>query len=250
MAEYLAQRQFKVIVGDESSAPVMTDNGSEVSISNNVEVGDCAFDVLSEIISLHPEIKGINLIFYDFETSSFEGEFTENISLWIPTSLVNRHNLEEISKFYFNFQDNGYLMAVSSKVLLENDDYAHIPMMDFDGDFWERLVRRIKNVEGDVEINKMELAIVKFCSIPGVILDSGASYHYWGFTLLSEEEWKEVISNWLEVESKRKSILNRPPIYDEGFLAASLKRGYSGLRIFGYKDTDKDVEPTVEALVR
>ena len=114
-------------------------------------------------------------------------------------------------------------LAVSSKVRLDSGRYAHIPMIDC------ACSRSAENAE---------VMMAFFASTgqeDGVLLDSGASYHYYGFRLLDEESWREFLG---------KCVLFEPMI-DGRYIGHRLIDGYCRLRINHV--TKKPKTPTVIA---
>jgi len=103
-----------------------------------------------------------------------------------------------------------------------NREKLHIPMLDF-----------------VIEVKPDSLLVVKeSVRLPkGVFLNSGNSYHYYGYDLMSELQWRA----WMSGLGNGKL----DEIIDESYLSYSLKRGYGALRLFGYPDTDKATVPTV-----
>src|SRR5207248_190280 len=71
-----------------------------------------------------------------------------------------------------------FVLAVSSRVRLENKALAHIPMMDF----------KFAPTSENVKIAKESFK--KIGQTHGVLLNSGKSFHYYGYTLMSEEQWR------------------------------------------------------------
>ena len=70
----------------------------------------------------------------------------------------------------------GRMLAISSLVLLKNGERKHIPMIDF----------RCRVTETNLDVVKAALQALQ--TGPGTILDSGASFHFVGTSLISESE--------------------------------------------------------------
>ncbi len=101
-------------------------------------------------------------------------------------------------------------LGVCSLVNTKADDIAHIPMVDF-----------------HCPPSKGNLKLVKTClrqigQRDGVILNSGRSYHYYGFKLLTQKEWIEFFGKCLLVS----------PIIDYRFIGHRLIDGWAVLRIY------------------
>jgi len=117
-------------------------------------------------------------------------------------------------------------MGVCSVVELSGDKY-HIPMLDF-----------------CIEVNPDSLQVIRESVLlpKGTFLKSGNSYHYYGYNLMSEEQWQTWMSNLNEGDRLRS-------IVDCQYLDYSLKRGYAALRVFRYPETGKIFVPTVVGYV-
>jgi len=70
-----------------------------------------------------------------------------------------------------------FVLAASSKVRLKDGSVAHIPMIDF------------KCAPTQENVDLAREAFAKIGQTDGVLLNSGNSFHYYGQTLLSENEW-------------------------------------------------------------
>ena len=90
----------------------------------------------------------------------------------IPRTWMNM-KLEEICKGL----PLARAVGLTSQVLVEGEE-MHIPMIDFSaGVDWE----------GDKEVQEA----LKKVNIPGMLILSGNSYHFYGFDLLGKDEWRE-----------------------------------------------------------
>jgi hypothetical protein len=100
---------------------------------------------------------------------------------------------------------------------------CHIPMLDF-----------------CIETGKESLKVIQESVLlpPGVFLNSGNSYHYYGYDLMPEREWRK----WMNDLGKGDKL---DEIVDGKYLEYSLERGYGALRLFGYPKTDKPKVPVV-----
>jgi hypothetical protein len=211
-----------------------------------LNIGDTSLSVLREVLRLNPDIKAITITFCDDFTSSNDDQvnFAQQL-VWLPARLAfEEETLQRISEL--NYDTNlsegevNKIMGVGSKVRLSSGETMHIPMMDFVSDPEQTGVKVIEDNE----------AVTVFSQTPGVILDSGNSFHFWGVNLLSDSEYKESMKNRLEMENKRCG-LGKKPIYDKRYVEASLKRGFSVLRIFGYPfGTLKETEPEVVQIIK
>jgi len=96
---------------------------------------------------------------------------------------------EEISQSFWNdllasLKEN-FVLTISSKVTLKDGRFAHIPMMDF------KCAPTAQNVE------LARKAFKKIGQDHGVLLNSGKSFHYYGYTLLDETAWRAFMGHSL-----------------------------------------------------
>lgn len=87
----------------------------------------------------------------------------------------------------------------------------HIPMMDF----------RIKSGDDYGQLNLMKKALNKIGQSDGVLLDSGNSYHYYGFQLLNESHWRWFMAACLLLE----------PLVDVRYISHRMLAGKAALRL-------------------
>jgi len=121
------------------------------------------------------------------------------------------------------------ISAITSKVISQNGKVMHIPMLDFDFSF------------SNTDANFLE-QIKKANLPPGLILETNQSYHYYGFELLSHEEW----NRWLD---KLLLLENKEELFGVSFLEYSKERSYTALRIFAFSGTNKDKVPRLVARI-
>ncbi|HEY6231476.1 MAG TPA: hypothetical protein VIW64_09430 [Pyrinomonadaceae bacterium] len=114
------------------------------------------------------------------------------------------------------------LVSLLSKCKLGDGSIAHIPMLDFHDEPSERNLARVKS------------ALKKLGQKRGAILESGRSYHFYGFDLLDDERWMEFMA---------KSLL-LAPLTDLRFLAHRLLEVTGSLRI-----TSSEAKPKVPMVV-
>lgn len=102
-----------------------------------------------------------------------------------------------------------YGVALSSRVLKANGEYAHIPMLDF----------RCECSAHNIKVVKWALAAIGHRA--GVIVNSGRSFHFYGLKVLTVPEWLRFIS--------LASLFS--PVVDARYLAHRLADGACRLRI-------------------
>ena len=115
----------------------------------------------------------------------------------------------------------GQALALSSICTLENGERAHLPLLDF------------RPQPSDISLRMIATACRALRLSDGAILNSGRSYHVYGFFVMSMDAWKNLMI---------KSIL-LAPLVDVRYVAHRLLAGRSVLRITS-TDT-KPVEPEV-----
>lgn len=115
--------------------------------------------------------------------------------------------------------------ALCSTCTLFDGSRRHIPLMDF----------RISPDSRNTQVVKHALTALNHAS--GVILQSGRSYHFYGFDLLSEEEWIKFFARCLLLA----------PLTDGRYVAHRLIEGSGALRIT--TGIVKPVMPIVECVL-
>lgn len=103
-----------------------------------------------------------------------------------------------------------YALGIRSHIDVQGRRF-HIPMMDFYQGF------RLE--EGDGQ-KRMETAVRRDLRMPGILVDSGKSAHFYGFNLLTEEQW-----------SKFMDDIQRFSFVDTGFVNIQRESGSTILRI-------------------
>jgi hypothetical protein len=87
----------------------------------------------------------------------------------------------------------------------------HIPMMDF----------RIKSSTNIDQLCLLKECLCKLKQTDGVLLNSGKSYHYYGFRRLSHQEWMRFMTACLLLE----------PLVDVRYIAHRILAGKASLRL-------------------
>jgi len=130
-----------------------------------------------------------------------------------PRSLTEEVSVESLSAESLQemaiARSNEFAVGLYSGCRLENGSYAHIPMMDFRGTPSERHLARIKKGLHSIDQTR------------GVILTSGRSYHFYGFDLLTQQEWFKFMGRCLLLA----------PLTDSRYIAHRLIEGEAALRL-------------------
>lgn len=129
----------------------------------------------------------------------------------------------EMLRTYGDALAPGRMLTVLSRVTLANGQIRHIPMLDF------RVPSSVENLVTVVEI-------LRELGNDGIVLDSGQSYHYYGFNLLDSDGLR-VFGN----------ALLYTPLVDYRWIAHQLIEGSCALRIARGGNSKRI--PIVEALI-
>jgi hypothetical protein len=121
---------------------------------------------------------------------------------------VDRLSNEQLQQRIDKLSDN-CVLALCSKCKLRDGTEGHIPMMDF------RCVPSSENLQ------KIKIILKGIGQKNGVIVESGRSYHFYGFELLDENEWIRFLGKCLLLH----------PFTDARYIAHRLMGGACALRI-------------------
>jgi hypothetical protein len=137
----------------------------------------------------------------------------------LPRADVSAHSVLGLRERY-----EGWALAAASRVRTASGE-RHLPMVDFQcpiGSIYQQTL-----VEGLTALGCRE----------GALVESGKSYHYYGYRLLSRAEWRRFIGFFLLLS----------PFIDTRYVGHRLIDGESVLRLTA--DPVKPVEPKVVALL-
>lgn len=164
---------------------------SELSRSTSGNVHS-SYDVVANIVRSNPAIESLTLVIYEGAKSwrdatrpadnpdlplllnGLAQDRGPRIFKTIPRAEVSEENLRQIARSW----DENKLVGACSAVKLADGQSAHIPMMDF------------SCAPSNQNLGLLVRLITDLRQGRGYILMSGRSYHYYGFRLLSEAEWK------------------------------------------------------------
>jgi hypothetical protein len=123
----------------------------------------------------------------------------EDINSWLP-------------RMQNDCSKRGEALAIYSRCRNKDRHELHIPMMDF----------RISSKEGDTRhLNLLSSALQHIGQREGVFLDSGNSYHYYGFELLTPVQWKRFMAACLLLD----------PLVDVRYISHRMLAGKASLRL-------------------
>ena len=211
-----------------------------------INVGSPAVKVLLEVIKSNSEIEKMTYVKYAPEQPLGPEEDYIFKEPWVtpdtyeltPIQLSEEglrsldQDIQRISR-----EDPNYLIPVTkifglaSKVILKDSSEAHIPMMDFYCNPFEKK-------------EEILLKIGEYMKpFHGFILDSGNAYHFWGTQLMNKKEWQ----NFLDFCYGQKHT-------DRNWIDFSKLQDFCILRIFEYIDLYEDecskAEPKVVKILR
>jgi hypothetical protein len=181
-----------------------------------------ASDVYRHIVSLNDEIEEAMLLVYEEGTRWREQENADGVSTNGLHDAIRQdpHRrdimvLERRDVLSLQFQQlrdhltPSQLLGVASLVKSKQHEPKHIPMMDF--------------ICPPNESNADLLAslLAEGLRMPGFLLDSGRSFHFYGVQLLSEVEWRRFIGKCVLMSG----------LVDDRYVGHQLVDGYCVLRI-------------------
>lgn len=198
-----------------------------------------AYEVVAEVVQFNPTVESMTLVSYvegptwrdllqtrdgpnvESPLNGLQQDRGERILTNLPRKGVSAGNLRGLAE---SLPDDR-LLAVASKVLLAGGGAAHIPMMDFMCVPSPRNLGVLVDLLGNLRQGR------------GYLLESGRSYHYYGFQLLVEEAWKVFLGKCLLMSGYT----------DERYVGHQLVDGHCVLRLSSGKL--KASVPTVVAEV-
>lgn len=199
---------------------------STTTAMSKIGIGATSIDVLRHIASLNPNIISFEFSRYkpliNVAEMKTEPDLKTKMTRHYPPQAVSKLHSHQIQ---FSQEPNfgldlteGEIINLHSRVIT-TVGMLHIPMMDL-----------------DCQISDENLQMVgqyaKILGREGVILQTGRSYHYYGFHLLSTAEWIDFIAS---------SMLAK--VCDIRYMAHKLKDGFITLRLTagGIRNTEPRV---------
>lgn len=157
-------------------------------------IGMPAIEVVKGIVRNNPAIMGISVVEYTPQERSFlelrpdEQDFSRALhqggydkSHQLSRERTEKENLLNNIAKRFSLESNSALGILSEVIVSPGLPKHHIPMMDFMECNLDRIKRGLHYL-GEYE---------------GVILNSGRSFHYYGFYLLDPEGWRRFMGKCL-----------------------------------------------------
>ena len=193
-----------------------------------IELGATSMDVLRLIAWLNMDIKSFEFSRYkplvNVSEMKTEPDLKTKMTRHYPPQAVTRlvaHQVRNSQEPNFSLDlGPGEILNLHSRVITENGTTLHIPMMDLDCSISD-------------ENLKMAGEYARILGREGVVLQTGRSYHYYGFHLLTEKEW------WSDCIPQ--SMLGK--VCDIRYMAHKLKDRFITLRLTagGIRNTEPKV---------
>jgi hypothetical protein len=158
-----------------------------------------AYEVVADIVSSNPDIESLNLVSYE-ENSTWRDLLHTREDHGLPllleglkqdrrprvlTSVPRMGAAAEKLRDIANGLGENRLLGVCSMVRLVGGRSLHIPMMDFMCAPSPPNLELLAHLLGDLRQGR------------GCLLESGKSYHYYGFRLLSGADWQIFVGKCL-----------------------------------------------------
>lgn len=176
-------------------------------VQENPSISEDSLKVVSEALSLKKEF---DIPFWD--AVNISNSRTQNWSEELIV-LADHHNVSKYKEVsaekIFDAISLDSNIGINSRVVLSSGVIKHIPMIDFHINHTASSIKIVKSVCKQLNQGK------------GYIIDSGASYHYIGATLMNEEEFMSFLAH---------SLLYGP-IVDNRWVAHQLIERSATLRI-------------------
>lgn len=148
---------------------------------------------------------------------------TERLDTLIDQALLHNFTREPNTRFVMKANDltaervdqaiagvpSGWVLALCSRSEMLDGSRGHIPMLDF------------RCAPSPMNLERTRVALKQLGQTRGVILESGRSYHFYGFEVQDDSQWTQFMA---------RSLL-LAPFVDTRFVAHRLIEGTSVLRI-------------------
>jgi hypothetical protein len=196
-----------------------------------------AYDVVAHVVRSNPELESLTLVNYEEGTNWRDlPHLGEGPSLGLLLKGLNQDKglrvLTKVSRQEASAEHlcdiaqtlgGNRLLGICSAVRLAGGGSAHIPMMDFMCSASTTNLDLLAHLLDDLHQGR------------GCLLASGRSYHYYGFQLFTEEEWRVFLGKCLLMSG----------FADDRYIGHQLVDGYCVLRMSSGKS--KTLVPEVVA---
>jgi hypothetical protein len=215
-------------------SPMVGYNATMPERRSRLRIGQSAVDVLQTLVERNPSVAQLRFIRYapmkGFRTRARGGSVVERAReatrhvhaprrVWrIPAKELNADRLAAIKS-----GDARFAVSLRSRVSLRSGAHRHIVMLDF------------KTPHSPSSTRFLQLTL-RSLGGRGVLLRSGASYHYYGFEVLTDADWRGFLHWALLI-----------PGIDVRYVAHCLIEGMAHLRVTA--GGSKRTAPRVVALV-
>lgn len=164
-----------------------------------IEIGDTAPDFILALVRMNPQLRSLSFTIYAPEpgikerlANSVDRSAADIVSNFLhhdnrPNEhwqvLVSDLTHEILTAKIANLPSH-LALALDSKCIFQDGSLKYIPMMDF---------------KPPPNANNLELLkeLLKRLACKGIIIDSGASYHFYGFDFFGYAQWREFMGKCL-----------------------------------------------------
>lgn len=198
------------------------------------KIGMNASEVVESIFAIH----GVECFSYTKYNPTLNYPLnSDQPLLWGEWSRINK--IQELSEEIYNNSAKKFtiekldiivceILGIGSKIRMRGD-VKQLLMLDFNFS----------------KLSKQDFNITRIKDIglpPGVILRTDQSYHYYGFDFIDIGDWRD----WI---TKLQTIDKNKELFGWEYLGLCLDRGYSALRVYGYRGTGKEKTPVVVSII-
>jgi hypothetical protein len=188
-----------------------------------IPVGASSIDVVARLVERNPEVAEIKLVeyrpaatFQDIEKrkrADFEASLRRRLrhgGKTVRTRTLRREDVSAVALARLATHRGGRTaLAVSSRVVLTAGTDGHLPLLDFQ---CRPTALHLRHV-----VDAMRMILPGGC----VILNSGRSFHCYGFSVVTANEWRQFVGRCLLLD----------PLVDVRYVGHCLIDGEAALRI-------------------
>jgi hypothetical protein len=196
-------------------------NSVESVVTPEQLIGLSTMEVARHVVVANPEVAAIHFRKYCYIPNVSSGP-NDGIVLMTRDSFLDGRDVSNI----IDSLDEGFNLALDSRVVLKDGTTAHFQMMD---------LSPRKSPEALDKITKQfgRIIVPKFGG--GFLLETNKSYHYFGFGILKQEEWLDFLGLNLITSIVTYVGENQPRaheiISDYRYIGHAMLRRSTGLRV-------------------
>jgi hypothetical protein len=191
--------------------------------SPQIEIGDTAPDFIVGLVRMNPQLRSLSFTIYAPEPGVKErlANSVDRSAADIVGNFLHHDNrpnehwqvlvsdlTHEILRAKIASLPSHLALALDSKCIFQDGSLKYIPMMDF---------------KPPPNANNLELLkeLLKRLACKGIIIDSGASYHFYGFDFFDYAQWREFMGKCLLAPWPDSRWIGHSLIADSGDLRIS-----------------------------